>query len=1204
MPEHDAKRLEIARQVQSSLATENELMPIQARLFVRSLQTAWHVPQIQWDDSESASQLYDARRLIYAAQLLQKLEGPESAEAITCYRRAGELLEWLARANDRMRTVAPIDLLAAGAYQLGGLPAMAAGLMAQLDFEDQGVQLYSTFLSGDFDGVLALTAKFWEANQDMIVPGAMDRLLQEDNEDKMSWYFTTEVVRCLGLISDSIRRGNEERLARALFKLEKLEGLAVRTLSEDASLLVTLIYAVSNRFRAASIYQPIRQLAALNDKYSERLELFARKQFGRGRGILWSSQLRGLERLIRDSSFALCTPTGSGKTLVANLALVKELMLRQEEGVAPLGLYLVPSRALAGEVEAKLTDELGDDFIVTGLYGGADWGITDYWLDADKPTVLIATVEKADALVRYLGPLLFSRLHLLIIDEAHQVVSEDSMSARIAFAEHSSRSLRLEAFVSRVLAHSPDIVRIALTAVAGGAAMPVARWMENNADAVPEGLSYRSTRQVVGAMEVYPQRAPRLQLEQMNGQPLYVRGREAPVYLNLRTPPMPQLPAVMRNSIYRFNQLSVLWTALHLVKGERRVLISVMQQPEKTMSWFAQALDLPVWQEVSQFSPPEDIELRGRYEEARQSCIDYCGPDSYELALLNRGIATSHGQMPQRLRRLMTDLIDRRICPITVATATLTEGVNLPFDLIFLTSLRRSFFDHDQNQLTDSPISTAEFRNLAGRAGRPGAANGMEGMTFIPLPQSPSSTAKATIPRQRVQIDSLRRDYDDLIERLAADEYQQAVTSPLSLLLDTLRQNAETMLGITDEATFLNWLEAVVPSDVSQHVGTDEESPESRFADAVDELDGVLLGALVELQGFQEAELDGTAAEAFLASLWQRTFSKVTLVQEAWMERAFIRRGRGVVQAIYPDAEEREALYQYGYSPAIGRRFDPVSVEIEEVLTNSEGYANYSPNERLQLFERIGDLLEGDRGYGFRVRNTQGDQALLQNWRGVLAWCMRLPDASRPDPERLRSWQRFVTDNLEFRLGVAIGAVVSRAWSDGTAEPFEVPSLEMWKETTGLPWFGFWAKELLRWGTLEPFVAFALARGMAKTRDEALGRRTEFVQWITEEVGEFDDEDLIDPQMFLKWQRTLPKPDSVPQGNAESIVQLTGTDGRRGHYDVLPVEIDGDVRWIDASGFELARSAEIPSWLNGDRYKADYFLRFANGPIVTAADPY
>ena len=102
--------------------------------------------------------------------------------------------------------------------------------------------------------------------------------------------------------------------------------------------------------------------------------------------------------------------------------------------------------------------------------------------------------------------------------------------------------------------------------------------------------------------------------------------------------------------------------------------------------------------------------------------------------------------MPQRLRRLMTEMIDRRICPITVATATLTEGVNLPFDLIFLTSLKRRSWDQANQAQIIAPLSTSEFRNLAGRAGRPGAARGLEGMTLIALPTNVSATAAQTVP--------------------------------------------------------------------------------------------------------------------------------------------------------------------------------------------------------------------------------------------------------------------------------------------------------------------------------------------------------------------------------------------------------------------------------------------------------------------------
>jgi len=759
MPDRDRERLEIAQEVRSRIAAENTLTPIQARSFVRGLQTAWEVPTIQWGEAESRTQLADALRLFNTAGIFQKVEGGASPNAVLCYRRAGELLEWLSRAGDDLETFVPLELLAAGSYQLGGLPAMASALISQIPPSSRGETLYARFLQGDFDGVLRSVSNFWRSHLDIADREAPSRLLNGDGDDKISWYFTVELIRALGALADALRRGDNERFNRAMTKLTALEKLAVRTFSDDASLLISLLHQVATGYGEASIYGPVRQLAALNIERAPRLEAFARTQFNRGRGILWTSQRHGIARLLEESSFALCTPTGSGKTLVANLALLKELLLREDQDPAPLALYLVPSRALAGEVEAKLTGEMGNDLIITGLYGGSDWGVTDYWLNADKPTVLIATVEKADALMRYLGPIISRRLRLLIVDEAHQVVPDDDERTQADFAEHSSRPLRLESFVSRLLAQSPDVVRIALTAVAGGAALPVARWIEGRQDATAIGTRYRSTRQIIGVLETAPDGAGRMLLELLNGRPLFVRGRDEPVYIRLRTPPMPSLPAPWRNSIYRFNELDVLWTALHLVADDRRILISVAQQPEKTMGWYREALELESWQEAAAFVPPEDEQLRARFDEARVACIDYCGEDSYELALLDRGIATNHGQMPQRLRRLMTDLIDRGICPITVATATLTEGVNLPFDIIFVTALKRRSFDPANNLQVITPMSTAEFRNLAGRAGRPGASSGMEGITLVAIPRRPSSTAKGQIPRQRNQIRDLRTDY-------------------------------------------------------------------------------------------------------------------------------------------------------------------------------------------------------------------------------------------------------------------------------------------------------------------------------------------------------------------------------------------------------------------------------------------------------------
>jgi hypothetical protein len=101
---------------------------------------------------------------------------------------------------------------------------------------------------------------------------------------------------------------------------------------------------------------------------------------------------------------------------------------------------------LAAEVEGRLAQDLrgiaANPVTVTGLYGGVDWGPTDAWIQTDRPTVVICTFEKADALLSYLGVLFLDRVRLVIIDEAHMVEQEE---ARLSGLEDgSSRAFRLE----------------------------------------------------------------------------------------------------------------------------------------------------------------------------------------------------------------------------------------------------------------------------------------------------------------------------------------------------------------------------------------------------------------------------------------------------------------------------------------------------------------------------------------------------------------------------------------------------------------------------------------------------------------------------------------------------------------------------------------------------------------------------------------
>jgi ATP-dependent helicase YprA (DUF1998 family) len=286
---------------------------------------------------------------------------------------------------------------------------MATSLLRLGRHGGEAAEIFAAFLGADFDKVLALFGPFWAAHADLMGrDGSASLLVHEDEEPaddqpaeeedaaeaprdhefphKLGKYMIVELVRALGLIADSLRLGNDQRLGQAIAKLDGLADLATRVTSDELWVLINLIQASARGFRRNSLHARITALPTTTQALQSRMWRFAREQFARGRGILWASQVQGLDRLVASDSFALCTPTGSGKTLVANLALVKELLLQEHpEGEAPLALYLVPSRALAGEVEAKLTGELGGDLTITGLYGGADWGITDYWLTSNEP---------------------------------------------------------------------------------------------------------------------------------------------------------------------------------------------------------------------------------------------------------------------------------------------------------------------------------------------------------------------------------------------------------------------------------------------------------------------------------------------------------------------------------------------------------------------------------------------------------------------------------------------------------------------------------------------------------------------------------------------------------------------------------------------------------------------------------------------------
>ena len=1172
MPQLTELRLTVARELRGELGRPGVLTPDQARLFSQAVRLGWRGAGLNvWTPERRAQQISDARRLVEMASVFTELGDTANAEDL--WRRAGDLFEWLARSHPAEpaaeEKLVPLTLLGAAAFHLAGLPAMASALLAQARPGIPAGTIFAAFLRADFAGVINAAADFWTANPNLTRPAAESSMSPDDPA-----FLGVELVRSLGLIAAALRTNQRERLAIALARLRTLARVATRARTEDLWLVMELTAQVADRFAAQSLWGGVTSLAKrMSPEGRERLASYVRAMFGSGRGLLWPSQREGVARLVQGGSFALCTPTGSGKTTVAELALL-DALYAETAPAAPLAIYLVPSRALAAEVEARLGGSIGrvdSQLTITGLYGGTEWSLSDAWVTAAGPTVLVCTVEMAEALMRHLGPLLIPRLALIVVDEAHQVQFIDSPQYQENLRRADHRAARLEQFLMRLFACAPQSRALALSAVAGGVETAIACWMSRDEKAEAAGSCYRSTRQLIGALECRANNSVSIRLERLDGGDLQLAGRDDAAYIPVPFAAMPGVTGPFRSNMSRFARAHSLWAALQIAKAERTVLVSVTRDIETVAADFRELLEkVPKWIEA------KINVLRADRPEVFAACVaaceDYCGSDSNELFLLRRGIAVHHGQLPVRVRRLMTDVIRAGATPVAVATSTLTEGVNLPFDVVIVPSILRNQFVGYKPDGTPhydwSILSAAEFLNLAGRAGRPGTMG--EGVTLVAVPFDPTSGPETKARRtQQAEILAHATRFQQLLASLrpsATDGLDPK--SPIAELLRLLHALWRVLMPLGTDAQFLAWLE------VANHPDT-PPPPAGAAADAAEALDSVdlvLLAAIQEIETLRGAPLAPAELEEHLKRVWSCSFARFASAEQERLGGFFVKRGRVLPDSMYPDAARRRELYRLGLPPRQGATFLTTAARIEDQLRLLEAFPRWTPEERFTFIKGLADLVQETPGFRFRT-------AHIADWSEVLRWWLQAPDARQPGADEVQSWLRMATGDFEYRLGTAIGTVLSSIWNRVRGDALEVPNLEAWRAATGLPWSAIWIRELLAWGSLEPLVAYLMAMNCAATRREALALLPEYHAWLQARDGTLIEEDIYHPQRLREWAEEV-RPRRVPEAEFPleiAAVAVGEFPPRSPAYPVVALINDDRVTWLDPAGYVLAHSRQPDS---------------------------
>jgi hypothetical protein len=1183
------------------------LPPTLARLYSHHTRLRENQTGLSWSQTDTQNRLDDVMRLLEAASVQRQTEDAQWQKTVL---RAGEILEWLPIADTNREEIST-RLLAAACYQLAGYPARALGLLREEGSQDNESSILIALLKADFVGLLQQIGEYWSRT----IPEIRSTSSSDaQNANAIQTTIVRETVSALGLLCAVMRWGENSRIQKALDKLTAVSKIVLHGRNPYSWILSKLCAEVAATYVENSMRQHLNILLQnMSSDGRNVFERYLRYGFQSGKSMAWPSQIQGIQALSGQESFALCTPTGSGKTTVAELAILQSLFpnsdstTRQPSLFAPLVIYLVPSRALATEVEIKLSRVLqrstssSQQVTVTGLYGGTDWGPTDAWLTTNEKTVLICTYEKAEALMKFLGSFFLPRTTLVVIDEAHTVQFSGVVES---LQKSENRALRLESLGARLF-RSLDRDRcriVALSAVAAEAEGALASWISHQENATPIKTFYKSTRQLIGKLECRSGRRFEIRYDLLDNAPLQFSEMEnanSP-YVPNPFPPHPSAPKFDGKNFTKAVRPYLLWAAMHLAASDyqgqqRAVLISISEKIKDYAKDFLELLDT-TWASNAQipqfFQLPSDERKIATWNKCLQSCEDYYTIASREYRLLKKGIIVHHGKMPGLMARLLIEVIDENIVHLVMATSTLSEGVNLPFETVLIPNLQRQPGRNTVN------ISTSEFKNLVGRAGRPGF--GTEGRSLVLVPEHPervpAGSEERKIYRKKIEIRDL---YHNLVRKLQEPpiDTSDTASSPLAKLLNHLRDKWRELTGNGTDADFLIWLEQTAPITKQPINQFEEDAIES-----LDSLDNVLLAAIVEIEQISVGAMEPNELEAELRNLWQQTYAYYASQNQARLQELFIHRGMALKSTIYPSYIQRKRLYKTSLPPRAGSQLLTLYPIIRQHLETGEDYLVHSKEEQFTYIQKTIQLIGEVKT--FSISNLKGKgRGAETSWEVILRWWLYHQQAPHQPPEtQISDWHNLIGKNFTYRFNWGLGSILALASDEAFIDmPLEPFSLENWPQI-GLPWIVFWMKELIVWGTLDPVAAYLLARiDQVTTRTQA----EELSQGYYQSFNTLNPNDRLNPATIRDWAQRSFAP--VVQAtarlrpNQQIAVSLLRDFSRasKQKWRVIPVEIGEEIHWLDPAGFPLASCQKPENWQTEYLSKYDFELN-SNNQVVTS----
>ncbi len=348
--------------------------------------------------------------------------------------------------------------------------------------------------------------------------------------------------------------------------------------------------------------------------------------------------------LLDGKNLVIASSTASGKTLIAEMAIIKRITTGRGKAV-----FLVPLRAIAFEKynELKLMEKWG---IKVGLSTG-DYTSPDHYLG--EYDLIITTYEKMDSLLRH-GASWVNDITLLVADEIHYI-------------DDTKRGPVLEVLLSRFLGRDAQVIGLSATI---NNVDEIAQWL--NANIVKSSWRPVPLREAVFA---------RYKLFYNDGSFRKVR---------------------------EVTGIDLVDVALEVLSEGGQVLVFTSSRSRAVM------LAKKLAEKLQPYIDLDSDKLSSIVDDLRSSSEAYVLNE--QLASLARsGVIYHHAGLSMQQRTIIENSFRNNILKVIVATPTLAAGVNLPARRVIVEDYKR--YEVGRGRV---PIRVLEYKQFAGRAGRPG----------------------------------------------------------------------------------------------------------------------------------------------------------------------------------------------------------------------------------------------------------------------------------------------------------------------------------------------------------------------------------------------------------------------------------------------------------------------------------------------------